>query len=160
MAKLKDVMAYLIKNYPENIRHEMSNARLTKMIYLADWHKALTSNEQMTSIDWYFDNYGPFVHDVERVAASYGGIFSVNLGSNMHGQPKKSITLRDNARALKLTEEERISLDHIIDVTKRLYWDDFIKLVYATHPIASSERYSFLNLVEKADEYRKFKEVD
>ena len=76
MAKLKDVMAYLIKNYPENIRHEMSNARLTKMVYLADWHRVLKSDKQITNIDWYFDNYGPFVHDIERKAASCDNIFS------------------------------------------------------------------------------------
>lgn len=158
MAKLKDVMAYLIKNYPENIRHEMSNARLTKMVYLADWHRVLKSDKQITNIDWYFDNYGPFVHDIERKAASCDNIFSVNLGSNMHGQPKKSIVLRDNAYRPKVTEGEEASLNHIIDVTKKLYWDDFIKLVYATHPIASSERYSFLDLIEKAGEYRRIKE--
>ncbi len=52
-------------------------------------------------------------------------------------------------------KEEKASLDYIIEVTKKLYWGDFIKLVYATHPIASSERYSYLNLIEKADEYKK-----
>ncbi len=158
MAELKDVMAYLIKNYPESIRHELSNARLTKMIYLSDWHRAMNFQVQMTDIDWYFDNYGPFVHDIEREAASNNETFSINLGSNIHGQPKKSIALRNSEYRPNISEQEKLSLDHIIDVTKTLYWDSFIKLVYATHPIASSERYDFLNLVEKAEEYRKLKE--
>lgn len=158
MAHLKDVMAYLVKNYPENIRHELSNARLTKMVYLADWHRALNFKIQMTDIDWYFDNYGPFVHDIEREAASHSKIFSINLGSNIHGQPKKSIALRDGEYSPDVSDQEKLSLDHIIDVTKSLYWDGFIKLVYATHPIASSERYDFLDLVGKAEEYQKLKE--
>ncbi len=158
MAELKDVMAYLISNYPKSIRYELSNARLTKMVYLADWHRALNSGEQITDIEWYFDNYGPFVHDIEREAATNTKIFSINLGNNMHGQPKKAISLKREGYEPILSEKERRSLDHIIEITQKLYWDDFIKLVYSTHPVASSERYSFLNLVDKAEEYKKLKE--
>ncbi len=159
MAELKDVIAYLIKSYPEQIRHELSNARLTKMVYLADWHRALNADKQITNIEWYFDNYGPFVHDIEREAAFRRDIFSINLGSNMLGQPKKSIVLKNTSYEPDISDEEKGSLDHIIEATKKLYWDDFIKLVYATHPIASSERYSFLDLIEKAQEYKKLKEA-
>lgn len=158
MAEIKDVVAYIIKNYPDYIRHELSNARLTKMVYLADWHRALNADQQITDIHWYFDNYGPFVHDIEREAASRRDIFSVDLGSNMYGQPKKSIALKNPFYVPLIEEGEKRSLDHIIDATRMLYWDDFIKLVYATHPIASSERYSYLNLIEKAKEYKAMKE--
>jgi len=159
MASLKDVMAYLIKHYPGNMQHELSNARLTKMVYLADWHQAINFGRQITDIKWYFDNYGPFVHDIEREASKNNDVFCVDLGSNMYGQPKKMITLRNDGCEINLSEEERRSLDHIISVSKKLYWDDFIKVVYSTHPIASSERYSVLDLLEKAQEYKKLKEV-
>lgn len=154
MANLTDVMAYLIQNYPSHMNHELSNARLTKMIYLADWHQAITQGRQMTDIKWYFDNFGPFVRDVERNALLNDDVFSIDLGSNMYGQPKKQFSLRDPKYAPRLTSDEKVSLDHIISVTKRLYWDDFIKLVYSTHPVASSQRYSFLDLVRKAQEYK------
>ena len=159
MAKLKDVMVYLIGHYPSGIQHELSNARLTKMVYLADWHQAINHERQITDIKWYFDNYGPFVRDVEREASKSKDVFCVDLGSNMYGQPKKMISLRSGAGATELTEAEIQSLDHIISITQKLYWDDFIKVVYATHPIASSERYSFLNLVEKSQEYIELKKA-
>lgn len=160
MAKLKDVMIYLISHYPGSIQDELSNARLTKMVYLADWHQAINHDRQITNIKWYFDNYGPFVRDVEREASKGKDVFCVDLGSNMYGQPKKMISLRGNADAAELAEAEKQSLDHIISISQKLYWDDFIKVVYATHPIASSERYSFLDLVEKAQEYTELKRVD
>ncbi|WP_018445489.1 Panacea domain-containing protein [Rhizobium gallicum] len=151
MAELHDVMAYLIQNYPAT--HELSNARLTKMVYLADWRQAISQGKQITPIQWYFDNFGPFVRDVETTAAFRDDLFSVDLGSNMYGQPKKSFSLRDPSYRPTLSASEKAALDHIIEVTKRLYWNDFIKLVYSTHPIASSERYSYLDLVKKASEY-------
>lgn len=151
MAELHDVMAYIIQNYP--MKHELSNARLTKMVYLADWRQAISEGKQITSIQWYFDNFGPFVRDIETTAAFRDDLFATDLGSNMYGQPKKSFTMRNAQYRPQLSTSEQAAIDHIIGVTKTLYWKEFIKLVYSTHPIASSERYSTLNLVDKAREY-------
>lgn len=153
MAKLHDIMTYIIQNYPDHLNHELSNARLTKMVYLADWHQSINHRRQISSINWYFDNYGPFVHDIEITAANRPDLFMVDLGNNRHGQPKKTFALREEKYHPTLTVEEKNSIDHIINVTQKLYWDSFIKLVYSTHPIASSDRYSYLDLVEKAKEY-------
>ena len=151
MAELHDVMAYIIQNYPT--KHELSNARLTKMVYLADWRQAISRGRQISAIHWYFANFGPFVRDVETTAAFRDDLFATDLGSNMFGQPKKSFTMKDLAYRPRLDSSEQAAVDHIIEVTKKLYWNDFIKLVYSTHPIASSERYSYLDLVQKAKEY-------
>lgn len=156
MAKLKDVMAYFISNYPETMKHELSNARLTKMVYLADWHSCINRRAQITPIRWYFDNFGPFVRDIETTAQTNPQLFSVERVSNMYGSAKKQFSLKQQYTP-DLTESEKQSLDHIIEVTKKLYWNDFIRLVYATHPIASSERYEYLNLVDKAKEYADLK---
>jgi hypothetical protein len=153
MAELKDMMAYLIQHYPERMRHELSNARLTKMVYLGDWHQAITRGRQISDVHWYFDNYGPFVSDIEMTAREHPALFGVSSELNAYGQPKKLFTLKDDDYTPALSKEERASLDHIIGVTQKLYWNDFLKLVYATYPVASSERYSFLDLVEKAAEY-------
>lgn len=159
MAHLHDVMAYLIQHYPTHMAHELSNARLTKMVYLADWHQALTNGRQITEVRWYFDNFGPFVRDIEQTAAERDDLFVVDLGSNMYGQAKKKFALRSPEYVPGLSDDERRSCDHIIEVTKKLYWAPFINLVYSTHPIASSERYTFLDLVSKAAEYRHQQEV-
>ena len=45
------------------------------------------------------------------------------------------------------------SIDHVINETKNLNWDQFIRLVYSTFPIASAERYTYIDLIEKAKEY-------
>lgn len=156
-AKLQDVMVYILKKYPENLSDEMSNARLTKMVYLVDWKNALVKGNQITEINWYFDNYGPFVTDIEDKAKAKSKIFIIDLGSNMYGQPKKTFRLRDTNTVINLTDGEKKSIKSVIDETKKLYWNEFIKLVYSTHPVASSDRYTYLKLAEKANEYKNIK---
>ena len=155
---LKDVMAYLIKHYPDSMKNELSNAKLTKMVYLSDWHQAINYKRQITNIKWYFGNYGPFVHDVKNTAKENPDIFAIEDSQNMFGGPEKVYSLKDKIFQANISDEVKKSLDHIIGVTQKLYGTDFIKLVYATHPVLSSERYSFLNLVEKAEEYEAIKE--
>ena len=157
-AKLQNVMAYIIKKYPDNLAGEMSNARLTKMVYLVDWKNALGQGAQITEIQWYFDNYGPFVNDVENAAKANPDVFVIDLGSNMYGQPKKTFRLREGQTKVHLSDAEKQSIELVIEETRKLYWKDFIRLVYSTHPVASSERYTYLDLVEKAKEYTAMKQ--
>jgi len=154
MTQLRDVMAYLIKNYPPSMSDELSNARLTKMVYLADWRHVLETGNQITAIDWYFDNFGPFVRDIETTASVNTDLFKIEATRNMYGQYKKKFSMVRSEYDPVLAQSERDALDHIISITQKLYWNDFIRLVYSTHPIASSERYSHLDLKQKAKEYQ------
>lgn len=155
---LKDVMIYLIKHYPDDMKEELSNAKLTKMVYLSDWHQAINYGRQITNIEWYFDNYGPFVHDIKDTAIKHPDIFSIEDSRNMFGEPKKVYCLKDKTFQADVGDEAKESLNHIIKVTQKFDCAGFIKLVYATHPVLSSERYSFLDLVKKAEEYQTIKE--
>lgn len=154
MAQLKDIIAYIISIYPENMSDELSNARVTKMVYLSDWRNCLRDKGQISDIRWYFDNFGPFVWDVKKEAEENKDIFEVNSVPNMFGTPKTLFRLRDKNYTPNLTKSEMASIQHIVSISSKKYWNDFIKLVYSTHPIASSERYSFLDLVSKAKEYK------
>ena len=152
MAEIRDVMAYIIKNYPH--KHELSNARLTKLVYLSDWKSAIDTGKQITPISWYFDNYGPFVWDVKNTADQNPDIFETKSDSTFWGSKKLVFGLKDDGYAPKLLPEEEAAIEHVIKETKSLYWDNFIKLVYSTYPVASSDRYSYLNLTDKAAEYQ------
>lgn len=153
MSQLKDVIAYILQNYPSHMQHELSNARVTKMVYLADWHQAITKGKQITNIQWYFDNYGPYVNDVKQEAENSPQLFSINNTTNMFGQPKVTLSLSDHSYFPTLSEEEKDSINHVIEQTQKMYWDSFIKLVYSTYPITSSNRYTHLDLVQKARDY-------
>ncbi len=157
MSQLKDVIAYILQNYPNHMQHELSNARVTKMVYLADWHQAITKGRQITNIQWYFDNYGPYVNDIKQEAENSPQLFSINNTTNMFGQPKVTLSLSNNSYTPTLSDDEKDSIDHVIEQTQKMYWDSFIKLVYSTYPITSSNRYTHLDLVQRAQEYLKSK---
>ncbi len=154
MAEIIDVIAYIIRNSPN--KPDLSNARLTKMVYLADWRHAITQKSLITSINWYFDNYGPFVWDIKRTAEENPDIISISPQVNAYGNPKLLFGLNQENYDPILTLEEKGSLDHVIEKTKDLNWGEFIRLVYSTFPILTSERYTYLDLIKKAKEYAQY----
>lgn len=152
MANLKDVLCYIVDKYPR--KSELSNARLTKLVYLADWVCAVRSGQQLTSIQWYFDNYGPFVWDVRDEAKRSADLFQLSDTTNFFGEPKLLISRTSKEYHPDIAPNDKELLDRIIERTSPLDWGGFIKAVYATHPVASSSRYTTLDLVAKANEYK------
>ena len=151
MAQLDDMMEYIIANYPR--RYDLSNARLTKLVYLTDWVRAILDETQATSIRWYFDNYGPYVSDILETAKQQSDRFGVIETAAEYGAPKSLIELKQGKGTTSLTDRDRNAADHVIKQTASMEWSDFIRLVYSTHPIITSDRYSHLDLVSKAMEY-------
>lgn len=151
MAKLKDIIAYYCKYYPYKV--ELSKARLTKMVYLADWKSAIDLGKQISNIQWVYNHYGPYVDDVATIAQS-DAIFDIEATTNMFGGNKEIVRLSSNNYEPCLTNAEKIILDHIISITSTKYWNTFMELIYSTYPILKSDRYSNLDLVALAKEYK------
>ena len=55
MNNLENVIAYFCLHYPH--KRELSKARLTKLVYLADWFSALIFRRQITNINWIFNHF-------------------------------------------------------------------------------------------------------
>lgn len=151
MASLIDIIAFILSEYP--VKSDLSNARVTKMVYLADWHQSINNNSQISPIRWYFDNYGPFVRDVLEAAKREPNLFVLQDTVNLFGRRKTLISMPKKNYTPNLSEAEKASLIHVINTTSKLNWNDFIKLVYSTYPIMSSNRYSYLDLSAKAADY-------
>jgi hypothetical protein len=148
MASISDVTAYLCEKYPH--KSELSKTRLTKLVYLADWQAANDLGRQLTNIDWYFHNFGPYVDDVMNVVMS-DPRFEVSKTTNFYGDMKLQIAVQSDDHA-KLGEAEVAVLNKVIEETSPMYWNSFIKHVYQTKPILDSDRYSSLDLVKIASE--------
>lgn len=143
MNKLIEIIKYICINYP--YAKELSNARLTKMIYLADWESSKINGHQITDIRWYFDNYGPYVDDVLN-AAIFSEEISVIETENYYGTPKTLITIRPLYKNPLIDEDTKNILDKIIESTKFMFWKRFIEYVYETDPIKNNQRYTYLKL--------------
>lgn len=153
MSSLIDIAYYICKNYPH--KDELSKARLTKMVYLTDWKSCLIKDHQLTTIEWFFDNYGPFVDDIHNEIAKRTDLINITHTLNYYGSEKTLYSISQNEYLPTLDESDKIIIDEVIERTKSMHWDDFINFVYSTYPIATSQRYSKLNLREKAHEYKK-----
>ena len=151
MANLKDIVYYLIDKYP--YKGALSNARITKMVYLADWYSANIYKKQISDIVWIFNNYGPYVEDVLKVALDNPDIFIVKEVENYYGTSKKLINTVSTYTPV-LTDDEKQSIDIVINITKQKTWGQFITFVYSTYPIVVSNRYSTLDLLSLAEEYQ------
>ena len=55
---------------------------------------------------------------------------------------------------ITISNDEVSILNFVIEKTKNFYFDEFIDYVYSTYPISSNERYSELNLVQLAEQFR------
>lgn len=151
MNRLQNIIAYLCLNYP--YPNELSNSRLTKLVYLADWGSALADERQLTNIQWLFNHYGPYVDDIKE-AVEYSNDFVFQSDSNMFGSSKNIIRFRGDLYNLNLSHRDKTILDLVMERTKSMYYNDFIDYVYSTYPVHSQNRYSHLDLVSLAREYK------
>ena len=124
MNKLRSIMAYLAIKYPH--KSELSKARLTKLVYLSDWFSSLLDDKQMTDIKWVFNHYGPYVDEVSELAA-VDDDFSITPEKTVYGGDKFVISYSGNSEDIELTDREKAILDAIIEKTKVMYFNDFIK---------------------------------
>jgi len=151
MNKLENIIAYLCCNYPH--QQELSKARLTKLVYLADWFSSLVKQQQMTHISWIFNHFGPYVDDVVDAVLNNPISFSIQHTSTRFGTDKFLISYTDSCRNINLHNDEIEILNFVINKTKGMYFDEFIDYIYSTYPIVAEERYATLDLVSLAQEY-------
>lgn len=150
MNKLEEVMLYLCQNYP--YEHELSNSRLTKLVYLSDWFNCLINGKQISEIYWVFNHYGPYVDDVMKMA-EHSKYFEIDYQKNFYGNFKTLIKCKESQSSF-LSGEEISVLEFVIKKTNRMYYNDFIDYVYSTYPVYSKHRYSNLDLVSLANEFK------
>lgn len=156
MTQIKDIIAYFCDRYPAP--DDLSAARLTKMVYLADWKAAIDLGRQLTSIHWYYNEYGPYVSDVMHAAAAHPSDFRIDNSRNLRGNPKRIVSAVSPYEP-RLPEDDRRILDHVIRTTRDLSWSEFIRLVYSTYPILAKTKHSDLDLLELAARYKQEREA-
>lgn len=151
MNRLQSIIAYFCLNYP--YPNELSNSRLTKLIYLADWLSSLADRRQLTAINWLFNHYGPYVDDIKNTVI-FSDNFLLQNDQNMYGSSKNMIKFLGNPNEIFLTDRDISILNLVIEKTKGKYYNEFVDYIYSTYPVQSQNRYSNLDLVDLAEEYR------
>ena len=154
--RLLDIVRYVIKQYPHP--NLLSKARLNKIIYLADWKSSIESQVQISHIQWVYNYYGPYVHEIENnITYDDKERFLIEYTQNYYGSEKSIIKLIKDVEFNEPDEQSKKYLDFVIEVTNKMNFSEFIDLVYSTYPIANSEKGTQLNLIELAEAYNKIR---
>lgn len=140
---LNNLIKYFCSMYPH--AQELSKARLTKMIYLADWENYQANKKQISNIEWYFDNFGPYVTNVIDTAYNDPEVRVISTRT-IYGTDKTLIEYKGETP--NLDEPTKLILDKVINDTKPLSWKSFIDYVYSTPPIKQSTRYNYLDFAK------------
>lgn len=148
---LKKIILYICTKYP--YKNDLSEARLTKIVYLVDWKFALDHEQALTDIEWIYNHYGPYVPDVIDCAKSCPEI-AIEHGWNFYGYPKTIVKAITGVPVSDLDPSIIEVLDLAIKKAAGRSWDRFTQLVYSTYPILTQPRYSKLDLVSLAKEYK------
>ncbi len=148
MNKLQEIIHFIISAYPENKRQDLSNARLTKLVFLSDWRNVLLTPDakSISGIKWFFHNYGPYVQEVCDAASEE--FFT----KTPHGTALYISIKNTNYDYKHLTESEKNVICKVIELTKDFSFNKFIDFVYSTYPIKTSRRYTYIDLQEKKNE--------
>lgn len=157
MDKFKVLVKYFLLHYPK--KEDLSASRLTKLVYLSDWKNVLEHDEQLTETKWYFNHYGPYVDHLTEISNQNDSGIVATETLNAFGGKKKCFNLKSSSSAnnqelLQLSRDEKNILDFVISKTQDKNYDDFIRLVYSTYPVANSAKYSDLDLVALGCEYK------
>jgi hypothetical protein len=147
-----NIIKYILHTYP--YKDELSASRLTKMLYLTDWKNAIENDEQLSETTWHFNHYGPYVDDFVNMARKDKEITVTNTTTMFGGNKQLFKLSNESGDQVVLQEKLKEVVDFVINATKDKNYDDFIKLVYSTYPVISSSKYSDLDLVSKAREYK------
>jgi hypothetical protein len=152
MTNLEKLIRYILLEYPNT--NELSKPRLVKLIYLIDWKYTIEYGNQYTSINWYFNHYGPYVNDIIDLMRTQPNIFQIKSYNNKYEGITDKFLLTDKT-PITLSTDVKYITDLFIDYTYKLTWSNFISLVYSSYPIKSSLKYTNLDLVKMSVEFKK-----
>ncbi|HIK15816.1 MAG TPA: hypothetical protein IGS53_11105 [Leptolyngbyaceae cyanobacterium M33_DOE_097] len=141
MASLADVISYIHNNYPD-AQNSLSVERLIKLIYLADWKYSISHDlhSQITSIEWRIRDFQPWMDNLS-VTEMIKVLATIRVGKLLR-------------ISQELTEEQKRSLQFVIETAVEKNEDDLSRLVHSTFPaIKQNNSSSILDFSVLAREY-------
>jgi hypothetical protein len=152
--KIIDIVGYILLNYPKYKLNDLSKGRLNKIVYLIDWKSSIENQKLISPIDWVYNQYGPYVTDIEKAIRDDGRV-SIETTRSYFNQRKYLVILNNkNVIFNQPNEQDKKIIDFVINTTKDYSWTKFINLVCLTYPIKVSQKGTILDLVNLAKKYK------
>ncbi len=125
----------LIKYFAYATKGNITKTQLIKFLYLADLYSVKWTGKQLTELDWYYYNFGPWHEDINTALTKMNGK-EIALESQGNGTLIRLGSQASNVEDLKLPVSLKLVLDNI-----RREWAGYEKLnqlleyVYNTTPM-------------------------
>lgn len=154
--KLKDMIVFLLREYPK----DLDVYGITDLCYLADWHYTINHKQQISNAKYEILDRATMVccDQVRETMYNNHDLFCQWKPDSLAEHIKNSWFLRKHKKSLKytpkLTDEEKKSLTHVINLKKNLSNHDFHRIKFSTYPIISSHNGAKLDLATMAQEYK------
>ena len=123
------------------------------MIYLADWDACIETGEQLTDLNWFYDHYGPYLHDIFDTAISDPRFETYRYGA------ADMISVKSGGSDVNLPDEVLKFVEPVKKSAQSIPFRNFLKRVYSTYPIRTQSKYSKLDLPALAKAYRREKSI-
>lgn len=115
--------------YPDE--DELIRIRLMLIVLLAERRKLLVYDQQLTNTYWDIDmsSLMPINHDIHRIINKDKMLY-IKKSKSVFGRDRDIVTIKHGEDIkIKLSIEDIAVLDNIIDYTKGMSWNEFIKLI-------------------------------
>ena len=140
-------------NYPSP--EQLVDSRVTKLVYLIDIESYKLTGKSVTGIDWFYNHYGPYVDDVRMAAfdlAQNEKAMHFEMGASYYGGEKMTYKAGPKKyNPLTLDDHVKDMIQQVVESTKSLTHNEFIKHVYNTPPVRYGMKFKFLDFA-KLDE--------
>lgn len=149
MKNLEQLCAYIIKN----TNNEMTDLRLSFLVYLCDWSSALKSGETITSKRYQYENRlikNDIVEDLK-----YSMNFRIGREINKYKSQKTFVHLTRPNDDIYLNDRYKEIVDPILKKFEKLYFDDLVAAVANSYPLNQRTIYTNLNLEQSALDLKK-----
>ncbi|NEO52525.1 MAG: SocA family protein [Okeania sp. SIO3B5] len=129
------MLEQLIKYFVYETKGHITKTQLVKFLYLADLYSVKWTGKQLTELDWYFYNHGPWHEDIDMALERMNG---KEICQELEGQAKfiKPGAEAEKTEDLKLPKSLMLMLDNI-----RREWagsdklNQLLEYVYETAPM-------------------------
>ena len=118
---------------------------LPKLIYLLDYQYSLTHGEQYTNIKWYYNDFGPFVHDVENAIRKHENV-KISKEKNPYDGKGCSYFYYAGVKVSLVDSEAASILEGMVSLFRKMTSREFISYVYGTYPMAHTSRHNFIDV--------------
>jgi hypothetical protein len=147
MDKLKDTIYCILKSKKEN---KVLDAKLVKVVYLANWIYTLKTKKPISPIGWAYNNYGPYSTAIFNIINENRDIFKIKSEGGLIYEIKDK-----NYKISSLSKKEIKCINSAIKKTNNLNFFKLINYIFKTYPVKVSEKGSLMDLEQIYKVYEK-----